>query len=119
MAGEGGPRIMHFQGQRFIRTLSCSTSLKPARENEFNGSGHVTIGPRIRKKQVGHFITFHDHGRSTKIGLEHKKRLKLYGFPKFGKVSRGLDTILGRPKNAVSEILDRCELVEFQHAQTC
>jgi len=43
--------------------------------------------------------------------------LKLYGFPKFGKVYRGLDTILGRLKNAVSEILDRCKLMDTQHTQ--
>ena len=74
-------------------------------------------GLRVKKINGRHFMTFNDHGRSTKIRPKGRTRLRL--FPKFGRVSRGLDTISRRWKNVVSEILDICELIEFQYAQAC
>jgi len=65
----------HCNKHSSMTNTTCST---PARQNRLNGRGHVTSGSRIKKTKGQNFITFYEHGRSTKIGpIKDRKRLKL------------------------------------------
>jgi len=58
--------------------ISCSTSLKTARQDGLNGKDPVISGSRIRKIKSQNFLTLTDPRRSTKIGPRGRKKLKLY-----------------------------------------
>ena len=89
-----GVSLISAPNLEILRNTSSNTSLESAHKDGLNGRCHVTLGFTCKKINGRHFITFNDHGRSTKIRPKGRTRLRL--FPKFGRVSRGPDTISGR-----------------------
>ena len=103
--GAGGfvPGVSLISAPNLEITLSSNTLLESAHKDGLNRRGYVTSGSRVRKIKGRHFITFNDHGRSTKIRSKGRTRLRL--FPKFGRVSRGLDTISGKLMLAIGNAI--------------